>query len=69
MRLGTAEHPGAMGVVLSNGSAGSKWMNTFRPHATFHDSTGHLSQKITTNSAGWAEFRCPAGSVSVWLQE
>ena len=69
MRLGTSEHPGAMAVVLSNGSAGTKWMNTFRPRATFYDVTGHIREKVTANGDGWAEFRCPAGSVSVWLQE
>jgi alpha-amylase len=68
MRLGTREHPGAMAVVLTNGSEGTKWMNTFRPNRTFYDVTGHYPTDITTNSDGWAEFRCPAGNVSVWLQ-
>jgi alpha-amylase len=57
-----------MAVVLTNGSEGTKWMNTFRPNRTFYDVTGHYPRDITTNSEGWAEFRCPAGNVSVWLQ-
>jgi alpha-amylase len=69
VRLGTQEHPGAMAVLMTNGSAGDKWMNTFRPRAVFHDATGHLGDRVTTNDAGWGNFRCPAGSVSVWLQE
>jgi alpha-amylase len=69
MRLGTAEHPGAMAVVMTNGSPGTTWMNTFRRRATFFDVTGHIPQKVVTNDDGWGEFRCPGGSVSVWLQE
>jgi alpha-amylase len=69
VRLGTAEHPGVMAVVLTNGSDGNKWMNTFRPQATFRDSTGHIPEVVTTNADGWGNFRCRGGSVSVWLQD
>jgi alpha-amylase len=69
MRLGTPEHPGAMAVVLTNGAAGNKWMNTFRPNATFKDFTGHITSVVTADASGWASFLCPAGSVSVWLQQ
>ena len=69
VRLGTGDHPGCMAVVLTNGSTGTKWMNTFRAGATFRDVTGHIPGTITTNAAGWGEFRCPSGSVSVWLQD
>jgi alpha-amylase len=69
IRLGTDAHPGAMAVVLTNGADGNKWMNTFRPGARFRDATGHLPDVITANGDGWANFRCRAGSVSVWLQE
>jgi alpha-amylase len=67
-RTGDAAHPGAMAVVLTNGSAGSKWMNTFRPGATFADATGHVPGTVAAGPSGWAEFRCNGGSVSVWLQ-
>lgn len=69
IRLGDAAHPGAMAVVLTNGSDGSKWMNTYRPNTTFTDTTGHYAQKVNSDANGWAEFPCPAGSVSVWLQD
>ena len=69
LRTGDAEHPGAMAVVMTNGSAGRKWMNTFRPNARFRDLTGHFAHRVTTDGSGWAEFPCPDGSVSVWLQE
>lgn len=44
-------------------------MNTGKPHTTFLDITGHLSEGITTNADGWAEFRCPGGSLSVWVED
>ena len=69
MRTGDAEHPGAMAVVLTNGSGGSKWMNTFKPNARFRDVTEHFPFEITTNDAGWANFLCPAGNVFVWVQQ
>ncbi|HZN64980.1 MAG TPA: alpha-amylase [Tepidisphaeraceae bacterium] len=69
VRLGDAAHPGAMAVVLTNGSAGNKWMNTFRPIATFRDHTGHVPATVTTDANGWGNFTCRGGSVSVWLQQ
>ena len=67
MRTGDAAHPGVMAVVLTNGSAGSKWMSTFRPNAVFTDLTGHVAQPIRTDANGWGNFTCPAASVSVWV--
>jgi alpha-amylase len=66
-RLGTAECPGAMAVVMSNGSEGSKWMEVGQPNHVYVDLTEHISDEITTNDDGWAEFRCSGGSVSVWV--
>ncbi len=63
------DHPGAMAIVMSNGSDGKKRMNVFRPSAIFYDITEHVSEKVTTASAGWGDFRCEGSSVSVWLQE
>jgi alpha-amylase len=69
LRTGNAAHPGIMAVVLSNGAEGHKWMNTFRPRARFRDVTGHFGDVVIANEDGWAEFRCPAGNVSVWVSE
>jgi alpha-amylase len=66
LRTGDASHAGIMAVVMTNGAAGDKWMNTFRPGARFVDVTGHFAQVITANADGWAQFLCPAGNVSVW---
>lgn len=44
-------------------------MEAGKPHTRFRDLTGHLPQVITTNGDGWAEWACPAGSVSVWVEE
>lgn len=67
LRTGDAQHPGIMAVVMTNGAAGYKWMNTFRPGATFHDVTGHIPGSVIANGEGWAKFPCPDGNVSVWL--
>jgi alpha-amylase len=68
-RIGSHDHPWALAVLLSDGPAGAKWMNAGTPHTRFLDITGHLSEAITTNADGWAEFHCPGGSLSVWVEE
>jgi alpha-amylase len=55
-------------LLLTNGTAGNKWMNTFHPGARFQDATGHIPGTITADGNGWADFRCLDRSVSVWLQ-
>lgn len=66
-RQGTEEHPGGLAVVLSNGEAGTKRMETSKPNHEFYDALGNVSDPITTDEKGWAEFACNAGCVSVWL--
>jgi alpha-amylase len=68
-RLGDEENLGGMAVVLSNGSEGTKWMEIGQPNRTYIDLTEHILEPIVTNDRGWAEFRCLAGSVSVWIPE
>ncbi len=64
---GDKEHPGCMAVLMSTADAGSKDMGTACPNTTFRDATGHWPEPITTGEDGSAEFKCPAGSLSVWL--
>ncbi|MEL7359600.1 MAG: alpha-amylase [Cyanobacteria bacterium J06560_6] len=66
-RLGTPKNPGGMAVVLSNGEAGVKQMNTGHANATYIDTTEHISEPVTTDADGFGEFPCNAGSVSVWV--
>lgn len=70
VRLGDHQHPKTMAVVMTNGSAGHKWMCTFRANARYQDATGHHPEDvvIVTNQDGWARFPCPDGKVSVWLE-
>ena len=68
-RLGDADQPGGMAVLLSNGDRGFKWMETGQPNQTYIDITEHVPDSITTNEKGWAEFRCEARSVSVWVPQ
>ncbi|AFG38305.1 alpha-amylase [Spirochaeta africana] len=64
---GDNEHPGAMAVLMSNGSEGKKAMNTGKARETFIDITEHIKEKVETDENGWGEFVCPAGSLSVWI--
>ena len=68
-RLGDAEHPKAIAVIMTDGPAGYKWMNVERRNAKFIDLTEHVKEPIYSNEWGWAEFRCNGGSVSVWVQD
>ncbi len=67
-RRGTAAHPRGLAVLISNGGEGWKWMDTGRPNASYIDITEHRRELIRTNEHGWAEFRCPPGSFSVWVE-
>jgi alpha-amylase len=58
-----------MAVVLSNGAEGTKWMEVGQPNRTYIDITEHIDEPVITNDEGWAEFRCQAGSVSVWIPQ
>ncbi|NEP18783.1 MAG: alpha-amylase [Leptolyngbya sp. SIO4C1] len=68
-RLGDEAHPGGLAVVISNGEAGTKWMEVGQPNQAYIDITEHVNEPVTTNDEGWAEFRCEAGSVSVWVAQ
>jgi alpha-amylase len=65
-RQGDDEHPGGVAVLLSNSDSGTKRMQA-KPNQTYVDITEHIKESITTDGEGWAEFRCTAGSVSVWI--
>ncbi|MDN3657909.1 alpha-amylase [Ferruginibacter paludis] len=66
-REGDDEHHGCA-VVCSNGEEGTKMMEIGQRYAgkIFKDILGKHAAEITINETGWAEFYCPAGSVSVW---
>ena len=68
-RLGSDRHPGAMAVLMSNGPGGSKWMEVGKPNTKFYDLTEHVKTPVQTNEAGWGEFSCLGGSVSVWVEK
>jgi alpha-amylase len=63
---GDAAHPHALAVVMSTADDGAKRMKTTRAGATFRDVTGHWPDPITTDESGEADFRCPAGKLSIW---
>lgn len=69
VRTGDEAHPGSMVVVMTNGEAGGKRVNTFSKDASFVDRTGHIKAEVKTDGEGWADFPCPAGSLSIWIQK
>jgi alpha-amylase len=66
-RTGNEDYSGGMAVLLSNGTDGTKKMNTGSPGVRYGDITEHIKKKVTTNDEGWAEFKCNERSVSVWV--
>lgn len=58
-----------MAVILSNGDAGSKWIEVGQANQVYRDLTKHVSEIITINDEGWADFCCEPGSVSVWISQ
>jgi alpha-amylase len=68
-RTGNEEHPGSLVVVMSNGEPGTKRVNTYAKDATFKDLTGHAQHEIKTDAEGFADFTCPGGSLSIWVQQ
>ena len=59
----------SMAVVMTNGDYGTKWLCTQRPNVRYCDFTEALPDAVSTNEHGWAEFACPAGKTSVWVEE
>jgi alpha-amylase len=43
-------------------------METGSPNTTYTDITEHINETVVTDKDGWGEFRCQAGSVSVWVR-
>ncbi|HCK80033.1 MAG TPA: alpha-amylase [Candidatus Competibacteraceae bacterium] len=68
-RLGSEKSSKAMAVLLSDGQGGGKWMEVRKANAKFVDLTGHIREPVYSNDAGWGEFQCLGGSVSVWVEE
>lgn len=69
-RSGDEEHPDSgVAVVMSNGEAGIKSMEIGLNHAgkQFKDALGHRQELVTINEAGWGDFACEPGSVSIWI--
>lgn len=65
---GTEGFDNSLAVVMTNGSFGSKWLPTGRPGKSYRDLLEGVSQTVTTNSDGWAEFFCPDRHTAVWVE-
>ncbi|CAE6402173.1 unnamed protein product [Rhizoctonia solani] len=69
VRAGDAHHDGCA-VVICNGDEGSKFLDVGKDHAgeKWTDLLGWHGGEVTIGEEGWAEFRCPAQSVSIWAK-
>jgi alpha-amylase len=69
-REGDDEHSGCA-VLLSNGKKGTKKMEAGNRYAgkKFIDVLKKNTSEVEIGEDGWAEFFCPAGSVSVWVEK
>jgi alpha-amylase len=68
-RTGDEAHPAGLAVLMSTGDDEVKRMQTECADTRYVDVTEHVGEPVTTDSDGWADFRCQAGSVSVWVSE
>ncbi|WP_075182069.1 alpha-amylase [Pantoea sp. 1.19] len=68
-RSGTDSLPGCV-VVLSNGDDGEKTiaLGEAHAHSRWRDLLGHWPEEISCDDQGSGQFRCPAGSLSVWVR-
>jgi len=69
VRTGDAEHDG-LAIVVCNGDEGWKDMEVGAQHAgeTWTDVLGWHPGQVVIGNNGWATFRCPARSVSLWAK-
>jgi alpha-amylase len=65
---GTPGFDNSAAVVMTTGTFGTKWLPTGRPFTAYRDLLGALGHEVVTNDQGWAEFACPDGSTSVWVE-
>ncbi len=66
-RANNERNPTGMAVIMSTGEYATKFMETGSPNTWYYDQTRQIQDDVLTNESGWGEFRCNAGSVSVWL--
>ncbi|KAF8320734.1 putative alpha-amylase [Clavulina sp. PMI_390] len=70
VRMGDSEHDG-LAVVACNGDEGLKRMEVGKEHTgeKWIDLLGWHQGDVIIGEDGWADFRCSARSVSVWIKE
>ncbi|KAK9460987.1 glycoside hydrolase superfamily [Lipomyces oligophaga] len=71
VRRGTWDRPSGCAVVLSNAGEGTKHMCVGAEHAgeIWTDVLGWSKEEVTIGEDGFADFKCPATSVSIWVNK
>lgn len=69
-REGDDVHSGCA-VLLSNGDKGIKHMEISKRYSgkVFKDALEKNDNEVMINADGWADFYCPAGGVSIWIEK
>ncbi|EJD53851.1 putative alpha-amylase [Auricularia subglabra TFB-10046 SS5] len=70
VRVGDEDHDGCAVVICNGNEPGTKRMEIGKEHAgeKWTDTLGWSQGEITIGEDGWAEFRCPAMSTSIWTK-
>ncbi len=71
VRKGDRDHKGSgLAVVMSNAEGGVKRMCMGKAFAgkTMSDVLGSCPENVVLDEEGWGDFRCEAGSVSIWVR-
>ncbi|KAL7420645.1 hypothetical protein Q5752_004596 [Cryptotrichosporon argae] len=70
VRKGDEEHDGCVVVLCNGNDEGSKKAEVGKEHAgeTWTDVLGWYQGEVKIDEDGWAEFKCPAHSMSIWTK-
>lgn len=69
LRLGTAEQPRSMAVLISNGPDRQAQRMQVNRQASYVNILGDLNKEIVSDGNGWASFTCDRESVAVWVEK
>ena len=67
-RLGTAEHPKSMAVLMSNSAGKKSQRMQVQRQARYVNILGNPSEELASDGDGWVNFTCDGESMAVWVE-